>query len=354
MIGKVDEKRGPERPTLIERFVDLIHLPYAWGCLIWAVFFAVVGPLIGGYLDTFDLSVALAVLLNPGLSLLQGIASLVLNIIAFGFLPIFLVRFMRSKVVLSEPELIAISPHGEETLHKVFGGVSRSSPPILLGVALVGVSSIPGVATPIPTTGLFGSLFLLVDYLFSTIGFGSFVWMYLTSLRGLDKLGGEALRLRPPSEDPMLGLRPLGAISLSFGFAYFALLGLLFSNYFFLPFDFVGSIILPIFIIIGLVMFFLPLKSFHRQMKDVKRLEQMSIRKQLALITVELDGPGPGDSQTSLQEIKKLMAIQILDHKASAIPTWPFDTGMLGRFTAIILSVVTILIARLVIIALHL
>ena len=354
MTGKVVAKRGPERPTPIERFVSLIPLPYAWGCLIWAVFFAIAVQLIGGYLDTFDLSIALAVLLNPNLPLLQGIANLLLSIIAYGFLPSFLVRFMRSKVVLSEPELIAISPHGEETLHKVFGGVSRSAPPILLGAALVVIASIPGVSTPIPTTGLFGSLFLFAYYLFFAIGFGSFVWMYLTSLRGLDKLGGEALRLRPPSEDPMLGLRPLGAISLSFGFAYFTLLGLLFSTYFFLPFDYVGSIVLPIFIIIGLVMFFLPLKSFHRKMKDVKRLEQISIRKQLTLITLEPDSPGPGDSQTALQEIKKLLAIQILDHKASAIPTWPFDTGTLGRFTAIILSVVTVLIARLVIIALHL
>lgn len=146
MVGNVNDKRIPEWSTPLERLVNLVHLPYAWGCLFWAILFGVAGPLLGGYLDTFDLKVALARILNPNLLLWQGITNLVFNSIVLLFLLIFLVRFMRLKLVRSEPELALISPHGEESLHKVFGGISHVLPPILIGAALLGLFAIPGAS----------------------------------------------------------------------------------------------------------------------------------------------------------------------------------------------------------------
>ena len=347
MNNNVHGRSGPEAPTLAERFVLLAGLPYAWGCIFWAALFAVVIPIIGGYFDTFDLRAAVSTYLNPGLQIWQGIAVAALNMVDYGFLPFFLVRFMRLRLVHLEPDLIAISPHGEESLHRVFGGVSRYLPPALIGASIVVFASIPGTSAPIPVTGLFQALSNFAYYIFAVIfGFGSFIWVYIVSLRGLHKLGGEDLRLRPSSDDPMLGLRPMGSISLSFAFAYFAVVGSGVLYYFFVPFDLASAVLYPIFLGLGLVMFFLPLSRIHSKMQMSKRLEQASIRRQLSQLTTKLGDPRGEDHQESLPRIEKLLAIQIMDRKVSSIPTWPFDTGMLGRFAAIILSVVAILISR--------
>lgn len=347
MASGATARRGPEVPTLPERFVLLARLPYTWGCVFWAVIFAVVIPIIGGFLDTFDLSAAVSTYLNPGLQTWQGFAVAALNVVDYGFLPFFLVRYMRLRLVRLEPDLIAVSPHGEESLHRVFGGVSRYLPPILIGAAVVGISSIPGSSAPIPVTGLYQSLANFAYYFFAVIvGFGSFIWVYISALRGLYKLGGEDLRLRPSSDDPMLGLRPMGSISLSFAFAYFAVVGSGVLYYFFVPFDLASAILYPAFLSVGLIMFFLPLSNIHRKMQSSKRLEQASIRSQLSQLTTTPSIPRDEGHQDSLPRIERLLALQIMDHKVSSIPTWPFDTGMLGRFAAIILSVVAILISR--------
>ena len=95
MAENAHVRLSPELPNLAERFVSLTHLPYAWGCFFWAVIFAVVLPVVGGYLDTFDLEVAVNTFLNPNLQPWQGIAILALNLIDYGFLPFFFVRLMR-------------------------------------------------------------------------------------------------------------------------------------------------------------------------------------------------------------------------------------------------------------------
>ncbi|TLY13960.1 MAG: hypothetical protein E6K84_03205 [Thaumarchaeota archaeon] len=356
MVGNVNVRRSPEWSTPVERLVNLVHLPYAWGCLFWAILFGVGGRLLGGYVDTFDPKVTLTRILDPNLSLWQAIANLVLNLILIPFLLIFSVRFMRLRVVQSELELSAISPHGEETLHKVFGGVSRLLPPILIGAAVIGLYAIPGASPTVRGGGNpgLGDLSEIVSSIFTGFCFGSFLWVYLSSLRGLHKVGGEALGLRSSSEDPMLGLRPLGSISLSLAGAYFAVLFLGALTLIILPFGFSDIALLLIFLITGMVMFFLPLNNIHRKMQQEKRLEQSRIREQFNELAKKRDNPGHEDSRDVLTRMERLLTIQMLEQKVSAVPTWPFDTSILGRFFAITLSVAAILIARLIMIELHL
>ena len=152
--------------------------------------------------------------------------------------------------------------------------------------------------------------------------------------------------LKSSSEDRMLGLRPLGSISLSLAFAYFAVVFLGGVTLVILPFGFSDIALLAIFVAVGAIMFFLPLNSVHKKMQTAKRLEQSSIREQFNQIVKNSDEKDRGDPQGALFRIEKLLAIQMLDQKASATATWPLDTSILSRFTAIILSVVAILVAR--------
>ena len=121
-----------------------------------------------------------------------------------------------------------------------------------------------------------------------------------------------------------------------------------------LPFGFSDVALLLIFLVAGIVMFFLPLNNIHRKMQQAKRLEQSRIREQFNQLANSAGSPDHEDSRDALTRIEKLLIVRMLDQKVSAVPTWPFDTGILGRFFAITLSVAAILIARIIAIGLHL
>ena len=101
------------------------------------------------------------------------------------------------------------------------------------------------------------------------------------------------------------------------------------------------------FLTVGAAMFFLPLVSIHGKMQTAKGGELKAIRQDLAMITRESNSEGKTDSQLTLSRIERLMNLQMRDHNASRAPTWPFDTGAIGKLVAIVLSVTAILLSRL-------
>ena len=56
------------------------------------------------------------------------------------------------------------------------------------------------------------------------------IWNYVATIWGVHRVGREALRLRPAVEDPMLGLRPLGSLSLGATFYYFGALAIIIAE----------------------------------------------------------------------------------------------------------------------------
>ena len=62
-----------------------------------------------------------------------------------------------------------------------------------------------------------------------------------------------------------------------------------------------------------------------------------------------LNTSGPSnDSNEVLKSIKDLQFLKIRKEYVWNIPTWPFDTGVLGRVAAIVLSVTAILLSRII------
>lgn len=213
------------------------------------------------------------------------------NIILFLliFYVLYGIRFMRLKVVATEPELFAISPQGEETLHRIFSRVSDSRPPIILTV-IFSAQGLPNIDSPgdIPPLLWFGGLVVT--------GLFTFVWVYFSSLWGLYKLGKQPLKLKPYYEDTTLGVRPVGSLSLSLAFAYFIGIGL---------FALSGAVtgtppppnVIAFFsatVLLGVIMFFLPLNSIHRRMAQEKRREHGLVRNKL----VEVLGRQPSLART--------------------------------------------------------
>ena len=150
-----------------------------------------------------------------------------------------------------------------------------------------------------------------------------------------------------------MGVRAIGSISLSLAFAFFSLLGIYAVSSFVRPFDITGTLVFFGFLIVGLVMFFLPLFSIHGKMQEEKKRELTSIRNQIVDVLEKHSTAQREEENATLAGIERLLALQMIDQKIANVSTWPFDTSILSRFVVIILSVTAILLSRFITNALH-
>jgi len=175
---------------------------------------------------------------------------------------------------------------------------------------------------------------------------GTFAWAWGYSLFRIYRIGSALLNLRPFTEDRTLGLRPFGAASLRLTGLFIALMALLSvpvlagAN----PAPFLA--VLAGGLVFALVFFLLPLRSLHAQLLAAKkgRLHWIAQRYTRVMQQVEERGDGPLDEKL----VGELSAIDKIQRDIQQIHTWPFDTGILVRLTAIILTVVAIITARVI------
>jgi hypothetical protein len=357
---------GPEKETLIERFVSLSRLPYWLGCIVLTILIGPLGNVASLYAGGFSASDAIDKTMTLWIGgngpPLESIASLTILDFLF-FYAIYMIRFMRARIIAAEADVSSLLDNGEGKFHKAFGSVSSPWPPILLGaiIFLFLSSNLQGFLSEY-AVGLIGEIYLVIAYSIFFVTMGTFVCVYFGGIRGLYSLGRLPLKLMSFQEDPNLGVKPIGTLSLSFAFVYFVALGiaaladLLTPN----PIDPNFLALLVVLMMVGVVIFFLPLQAIHGKMLQEKQRERRALRDQI-LSTRRKPLSGGGDAPAeSLAEIKdtlsKLTTALALDATRSeieAIPTWPFDTGILSKFAVIIISVLTILIAKVITNSLH-
>ncbi len=182
---------------------------------------------------------------------------------------------------------------------------------------------------------------------------GSFIWVFTYSLYGVYKLGRLPLTLTPFTEDRTLGLRPFGRISLLLATIYLAMITILL-----IPQLLTGNVTLSVLLImlslliVALVFFLLPLVPLRGKLVRAKRetLGWIGARYTTAVENLRNRGDAPVDEAL----VNELMVVDKIQRDANQIHTWPFDTGILIRLTAIVLTVVGIVVARVVQLALHL
>jgi hypothetical protein len=109
----------------------------------------------------------------------------------------------------------------------------------------------------------------------------------------------------------------------------------------------------------GIFIFFLPLQAIHSKMSASKRVEERGLLQRLKRLQIAEDPPG-GPVETTLtdlrQELRRLAGILTLDverREVGSIPSWPFDTNIIGKFTAILISLAVIILSRYIAIVLH-
>ncbi len=337
---------GCDKPILIEKIVRVFPGPYVLKCIIFAALFGVPLLLITRFLDSFNLPAALSIFGSP--PLLQGVATFSVANFVLLFYATYSVRYMRLKIAQTLTEL----PQGtteKAKLKKVFSPVCKVYPAIILAVLLFGatLASFPDILQH--SSGPLSLAQVLVSFPFVYLAYGTFVWVYISSIKSIHELGDQSVvPILEFNEDPHFGLKPLGNLSFSLALVYFAGLGLVFFSFIIIPAPLAFAVGLLIFS--GLVLFFLPLDVFHHIMTRKKRGEQAKLRnyfKQLASSTGYLsNGMGLGDSKS----VRHIIALEIIKRQVAQTSGWPFDSKTLTWLSAIVLAVLGSILTRYVLI----
>jgi hypothetical protein len=346
---------GLRRPTYIERIFTFLHIPYVLGCLLLATIFGPPGAILSAYVYSNNLNEAVsrAIFLFYGVypPLWGGVAGLSVLYALFFYL-LYMIRFMRMRLVATEPLFLSFLPKDEETVHKIFSGVSRVIPPIVIGSLFSVVLSLTTedfVNFITFCCDMASTVYLTVALPFFCIVFSSFVWVYCSSIRGLHELGKRPLKLRSFYEDRLLGLKPIGSLSLYFASTFFGGMGLIalfpvLGSPYVVNLFYLG--ILFIIAILGVVFFILPLFTFHNRMVEVKKREQEALQEQFSKAMIkqsesssQVTASSASDTEERLDRLTKIVVSDITKREIDEMTTWPFDMPILQRLLASIVSV---------------
>jgi len=330
---------SPENPTFAEGLILRLHLPYVVGCaFVGFVIFGFPVNLIVEYANTPDLSLVVPALFYPfPVGLLPLIALIVISLLSSYLF--YATRYMRMRVLVAEQSLSKMI--SKQDFHQLFGTISSPRPQLVLFLAFF---LFAGPLDQLATGRFLPAAYLVKDIAFTlifSVGISSLIWTYFASLRGLYKIAGAPLKLSAHYEDSFLGLKPLGSFALSLAGSYFVFLALFLVIGSFLPSNVEGYTLISLLILLGVLMFFLPLHRLHRVMTEQKRVESQKLARQLAEKAQSPGGIGPTD-------VGSIMMLDMMERKVSAIHTWPFDLNILGKLTIIVLSVTAALLARLI------
>jgi len=153
--------------------------------------------------------------------------------------------------------------------------------------------------------------------------------------------------LRDPGEDATQGAKPLGSITLSLTLSYFGVMaaGFLWAIG---AGSFFSTFMITSLTVIGVAMFFLPLNGLHQKMMQNKDAALSRIRSQLNELANRAGKSASEQENGAAVGVWRLIGTDILDKRISTARTWPFDTSILGRFFAVVLSVTAALLVAVV------
>jgi hypothetical protein len=224
----------------------------------------------------------------------------------------------------------------------------------IMGTLFLASDAALGILPPNLALTVFNIIIAYVD----SLGFLTYLWEFAVASWGLYALGRSSLKLGSFLEDRMMGSRPIGTLAVALASAYFGLLlvlSLLFST--FLPGTAMALLTFSFFLGVGVALFFLPLTSIHGLMQREKRRILREIGARYARHGDETVRPAASatldDVRRGIARLEDLQELEILERKATSLPTWPFDIQLVSRFVTIVLSVTAVLAARLITDFLH-
>lgn len=194
-------------------------------------------------------------------------------------------------------------------------------------------------------------IFFVLPYEYWILFLSTFLWVWGYSLYSVYRMGKLPLGLKPFTEDRTLGLKPFGRASLLMTGAYVAFLSL-----FLIPQVIIGFASVALLawgaamMLVGVVFFLAPLVPLHTKLISARQelLGWIGPRYTTAMDSFRSTANGP----VSQDLVGEFSVIEKVQHDVNQIHTWPFDTGLIVKLAAIIFSVVAIIGAKFVQIAL--
>src|SRR2546422_7950207 len=337
-----------ERPTFVEQAITAIPLPYLVTSTILALLATGPGYFLARLIETGgDWNQPVVAIYGDAFALpLWRLTPLIILSVGFNLYLLWLVRHSRLHIARYANEIAPLLPDGKAGVRRIFGHLYSRLPVIGLAAAFGLFFSLLLLEPMPPGFGFLEFLILGLNLLFLPFVDAQVIWNYVATIWGVHRVGREALRLRPAVEDPMLGLRPLGSLSLGATVYYFGALAIIIAEVTLSP-DPVRPAYLAFLIVLvlfGAGLLFLPLVSIHRLMMAEKRraIEYASTRAGGVYAPLTAGNP---TSEPSLHEVRDLLLRThgILVHREEerriqVLPTWPFETRAMTRIAAITLT----------------
>jgi hypothetical protein len=174
----------------------------------------------------------------------------------------------------------------------------------------------------------------------------TFLWVFLSSMITIYKMGRLPLRLRVFTDDRTLGLKPFATTSLHLITIYVVAVLLTFPI--FLYPNTAVELSLSIFLVPGFLFFLVPLFSLHKKMLEVKAEKSSMVGLRHSRVMSEVEGAGDQPLNEGL--VNELLAIDAIKREIHQMHDWPFDIGTVARLTGILGAplVATVLAAYLI------
>lgn len=215
---------------------------------------------------------------------------------------------------------------------------------ILWALTLLGVSVLyvvdapPGYSAAQILLTQFSSWPIFQLYIMTTL------WVWAFAMYAIYRMGRLPLKLRPFTEDPMLGLRPFARASLRFVAIYEGLVAIIafpqiLSGAYGLP----VSLFLVGLFVLGIVFFLLPLIPLRWKLQAAKSEQSRWIGSEYSKLMQSVHTID-GDVDDKL--VGRLMAIDKIQRDVRQIRTWPFEAGILARLIAVIVSITAIILSQ--------
>lgn len=281
-------------------------------------------------------AILLTVVAYGGFTLLDWLVSGTLAGFETLYLPFHLVYFGLTAVFLGrESERIwayaeSLGATGTERIRRTLYGARW---PLVVALPIEAVYLVPLLTAP---------GFTFADFFRQAAPLGIFhilvgatgVWAFAYSMWSLRLIGRAPLALKPFTEDASLGLRPFGSSALRLVGIFESAILVAAAPMMFESASSVTS--LPTFAVLGfagLILFFLPLWTFRRQMREAKRQELGWIGPRYAeLVQAVRESRG---SHIDEEIVGSLSALDKIRRDVNDIHTWPFDEAIVARLASL-------------------
>jgi len=284
----------------------------------------------------------------------QGVGSLildealVLSLIMLYFL--YAMRYIATRMDRLSEYTNEMSP--ESTTLRLRTSPIRLSRVLIVWIILLVVINL---VSPIPSSieGAVSNHVLVFAYFFLILAF--FLWTYGSSMVAIYRAGKLPFQLKPFTEDRTLGLKPFGTVSMRLVSVYgiFPII-VTFLQLITINVEIPGGvtvglgsfrasdlIILSGLILVGVVLFLLPLVGIHRRLQDARRQELSWITRRYTNLVQRLKDRITRSDQFENANEKDALASEIsivrqIQSDIHRIQTWPFDLGVITRLATVL------------------